>query len=81
MTIKEKITYDILVKADKVIKSEVGGDKTYFKGLDKEKFNKVFAIELNSLWLIITFSSLISIIFFIKVIKFIKKRKQLNKPQ
>jgi hypothetical protein len=44
----------------------------------------LFAIELHSLWLVITFSSLISIIFLIKVIKIIKKRKQnyinCNKP-
>ena len=40
-------TYDILVKADKVIKSEVGGDKTYFKGLDKVKSENISNFDLD----------------------------------
>ncbi len=40
-------TYDILVKADKVIQSEVGGDKTYFKGLDKVKNENISNFDLD----------------------------------
>ena len=39
--------YDILVKADKVIQSEVGGDKTYFKGLDKVKDEEISNFDLD----------------------------------
>ena len=40
-------TYDILVKADKVIQSEVGEDKTYFKGLDKVKNENISNFDLD----------------------------------
>ena len=40
-------TYDILIKADKVIQSEVGGDKTYFKGLDKVKDEEISNFDLD----------------------------------
>jgi LemA protein len=40
-------TYDILTKADKVIQSELGGDKTYFKGLDKIKNENISNFDLD----------------------------------
>ena len=40
-------TYDILIKADKVIQSEVGKDKTYFKGLDKVKNENISNFDLD----------------------------------
>lgn len=40
-------TYDILVKADKVIQSELGGEKTYFKGLDKVKNENISNFDLD----------------------------------
>lgn len=39
--------YDILVSADKLIKSEVGNDKTYFKGLDKVKNENISNFDLD----------------------------------
>lgn len=40
-------TYDILVKADKIIQSELGGDKSYFKGLDKVKNENISNFDLD----------------------------------
>lgn len=40
-------TYDILVKADKVIQSELDGDKSYFKGLDKVKNENISNFDLD----------------------------------
>ena len=40
-------TYDILVKADKVIQSELNDDKTYFKGLDKVKNENISNFDLD----------------------------------
>ena len=40
-------TYDILVKADKVIQSELGGEKTYFKGLEKVKNENISNFDLD----------------------------------
>ena len=42
-----RTTYDILVKADKVIQSEVGEDKTFFKGLDKVKNENISNFDLD----------------------------------
>lgn len=39
--------YDILVSADKLIKSELGNDKTYFKGLDKVKNENISNFDLD----------------------------------
>lgn len=40
-------TYDILVKADKVIQSEIGEEKTFFKGLDKVKNENISNFDLD----------------------------------
>ena len=40
-------TYDILLKADKVIQSELGGEKTYFKGLEKVKNENISNFDLD----------------------------------
>ena len=40
-------TYDILVKADKVIQREIGGEKTYFKGLEKVKNENISNFDLD----------------------------------
>ena len=39
--------YDILVSADKLIKSELDKDKTYFKGLDKVKNENISNFDLD----------------------------------
>ena len=39
--------YDILVSADKLIKAEVGNEKTYFKGLDKVKNENISNFDLD----------------------------------
>lgn len=39
--------YDILVRADKLIKSELNSDKTYFKGLDKVKNENISNFDLD----------------------------------
>ncbi len=39
--------YDILVAAEKLIKSEVGNEKTYFKGLDKLKKENIRNFDLD----------------------------------
>jgi LemA protein len=39
--------YDILVSADKLIKSELKNDKTYFKGLDKVKNENISNFDLD----------------------------------
>lgn len=39
--------YDILISADKLIKSELGNDKTYFKGLDKVKNENISNFDLD----------------------------------
>lgn len=39
--------YDVLVKADKLIQSELNSDKTYFKGLDKIKNENISNYELD----------------------------------
>ncbi len=39
--------YDILVTADKLIKTDVGNDKTYFKGLDKVKNENISNFDLD----------------------------------
>lgn len=40
-------TYDILVKADKIVQTEVGGEKTFFKGLDKVKDEDISNFDLD----------------------------------
>ncbi|MGN1371383.1 MAG: LemA family protein [Candidatus Coprovivens sp.] len=39
--------YDILVAADKLIKAEIGNEKTYFKGLDKVKNENISNFDLD----------------------------------
>ena len=39
--------YDILISADKLIKSELGSEKTYFKGLDKVKNENISNFDLD----------------------------------
>lgn len=39
--------YDVLVRADKLIKSELKSDKTYFKGLDKVKNANISNFDLD----------------------------------
>jgi len=39
--------YDTLVKADKLIKTELESDKTYFKGLDKVKNENISNFDLD----------------------------------
>ena len=40
-------TYDILMKADKVVQTELGEDKTFFKGLDKVKDENISNFDLD----------------------------------
>lgn len=39
--------YDILIRADKLIKTELENDKTYFKGLDKVKNENISNFDLD----------------------------------
>lgn len=39
--------YDVLVRADKLIKAELKSDKTYFKGLDKVKNENISNFDLD----------------------------------
>lgn len=39
--------YDILVRADKLLKTEIDGSKTYFKGLDKVKNENISNFDLD----------------------------------
>lgn len=44
-SLREK--YDLLIKADKLIKSELNNDKTFFKGLDKIKNENISNFDLD----------------------------------